>query len=66
MTMKSKLYAPAMPSAAHKRFRHSAIAGFWRRLVEFRQVYALYRRAAHSRSYCTRIAWGVAFRGLPF
>lgn len=64
--MNSKLYAHAMPSAAHKLFKHSAIGGFWRRLVEFGQVYRLYRKAAHSRSYCTRIAWGVAFRGLPF
>ena len=62
----SKLYAPATPSAARKQSRHSAIAGFWRRLVEFRQVYTLYRKAAHSRRYCARIAAGIAFKNLPF
>lgn len=35
------------------------------RLREFLQVYRLYRQA-HSVSYAARIAYGIAFRGLPF
>ncbi len=62
----SKLYAPAMPSAAHKRFRHSAIAGFWRRLVEFTQTYLLYRKFGNARILSARMAWGIAFKPLPF
>ena len=62
----SKLYAPAMPSAAHKRFRHSAIAGFWRRLVEFRQTYSLYRKFGNARILSARMARDIAFKPLPF
>ncbi len=61
-----KLSAPATRLGVRLRFKHSAIGGFWRRLVEFRQVYRLYRRAAHSPMYCARIAFGIAFKGLPF
>ena len=35
------------------------------RLREFIQVYRLYR-VCHSRRYAAGIAWGIAFRGLPF
>ena len=34
-------------------------------LREFIDVYRLYRRV-HGRRYSFRIAWGCAFRGLPF
>lgn len=36
-----------------------------RQLREFFQVYAAYR-ASHPRAYAARIAFGIAFRGLPF
>lgn len=36
------------------------------KLTEFMQVYALYRKAAHSPIYCARIAYGIVFRGIPF
>lgn len=61
-----KLSWIAMPLAFRKRLSGSALGTFWRQLAEFRQVYSLYRRAAHSRLYCARIAWGIAFRFLPF
>jgi hypothetical protein len=32
---------------------------------DFAQVYRLYRQS-HSRMYAARIAWGIAFRSLPF
>lgn len=35
------------------------------RLRDFWQVYRLYARC-HSPAYAARIAWGVAFRGIPF
>ena len=35
------------------------------KLQEFWQIYRLYRRA-HGVSYSARIAYGCAFRGLPF
>lgn len=62
----STTFAPATRIGARLRFKHSAIGGFWRRLVEFRQVFRLYRRAAHSPMYCARIAAGIAFKNLPF
>ena len=62
----SKLYAPAMPSAAPKRFKHSAIGGFWRRLVEFRETYALYRKFGNARILSARMARDIAFKPLPF
>lgn len=34
-------------------------------LIEFVAVYQMYR-PQHSRRYAARIAFGVAFRGLPF
>ena len=37
----------------------------WWRIKEFVQVYRLYR-TVHSRRYAAGIAWGCAFRGLPF
>lgn len=33
---------------------------------EFFVVYRLYRRGGHSRKYAARIAYGIAFEGLPF
>ena len=36
------------------------------RLRDFAAVYLLYRRAAHSRRYCLRLAYGIAFKGNPF
>ncbi len=36
------------------------------RLRDFIAVYRLYRRAAHSRRYCARIAYGIAFKRYPF
>lgn len=36
------------------------------RLRDFLSVYRLYRKAAHSRRYCLQIAFGCAFRKLPF
>jgi len=35
------------------------------KLIEFIQIYRLYRRH-NTRRYSARIAWGCAFRGLPF
>lgn len=35
------------------------------RIKEFIAVYRLYRQV-HSRRYAAGIAWGIAFRGLPF
>jgi hypothetical protein len=34
-------------------------------LIEFIAVYQQYR-PQHSRRYSAQIAWGIAFRGLPF
>ncbi len=62
----STTFAPATRIGVRLRFKHSVLGGFWRRLVELRQVYRLYRRAAHSPMYCARIAWGIAFKNLPF
>jgi hypothetical protein len=37
------------------------------RLREFFQIYRAYRASGfHTRRYCARIAFGCAFRGLPF
>ena len=36
-----------------------------KRFAEFISVYRQYR-LGHSPSYAARIAWGIAFRGLPF
>ena len=36
------------------------------RLRDFLSVYRLYRKAAHSRRYCLRVAYGCAFKNLPF
>lgn len=35
------------------------------RIADFLQLYALYRRV-HPRMYAARIAYGIAFRSLPF
>jgi hypothetical protein len=40
-------------------------SSWWSRLVEFAQTYRLYRKQ-HGRRYSARIAYGIAFRGLPF
>lgn len=37
-----------------------------RKLRDFFAVYRLYRRAAHSRMYCVRIAWDIAAHKTPF
>jgi hypothetical protein len=40
-------------------------SSWWSRLVEFANVYRAYR-VGNGRRYSARIAWGIAFRGLPF
>lgn len=35
------------------------------RIIEFVQVFRLYARH-HKPMYAARIAWGIAFKGLPF
>lgn len=35
------------------------------KLRDFLSVYRVYRRA-HSRTYAARLAYGIAFQGLPF
>lgn len=37
-----------------------------RRISAFIDVYRAYRIGHNSRLYCARIAYGIAFRGLPF
>ena len=36
------------------------------RFAHFASTYRLYRRGGHSIIYAARIAWGCAFKGLPF
>ena len=36
-----------------------------KRIAEFLQLYRLYSQC-HTRVYAARIAYGIAFRGLPF
>lgn len=59
-------YASATRQGVRRLSRSLGLAGFYGRAVEFRQVYMLYRRAAHSPAYCARIAWWIAFLGRPF
>lgn len=37
-----------------------------RKCGEFAAVFRLYKRANHSAIYSAKIAWGIAFRGIPF
>ena len=66
MTTLSKLYAPETLNALRLRFKHSAIAGYWRQAIEFGQVYSVYRRAGHRPSYSAWIAWQIAVNRTPF
>lgn len=36
------------------------------KLIDFFQTYRLYRKHHASRRYCARIAYGIAFKSLPF
>ena len=36
------------------------------RFAHFRSTFRLYRKGGHSIIYSARIAWGCAFKGLPF
>lgn len=53
--------------ARTRRVRERFDAFFVRgRFSEFIAVYRLYRKAAHGRMYSARIAYGCAFKNLPF
>ncbi len=62
----STTFVPATRIGVRLRFKHSAIGGFWRRLVEFRQVYRLYRKFGNARMLSARMARDIVFKPLPF
>ena len=64
--MTSSNYASATRQGVRRLSRSLGLAGFYGRAVEFRQVFRLYRAAAHGVRYCLRRAWEMAFLGRPF
>lgn len=62
----SSNYASATRQGVRRLSRSLGLAGFYGRAVEFRQVFMLYRKAAHGIRYSLRRAWEMAFLGLPF